>query len=137
VYIGVLFEILIPTVGHTYSGNWKRGLLFKGAQISAFTLSFITSNIAWKNSVCPNGYEKINSGECYDENNGGWADVEPTGLNIVSMVLMASVPVLVIWEYVDVVKSSAKSPHHSALIYNPHIKGLISHLRINLIKLLD
>ena len=109
--LGVLYGFLLPTTGHAYSGNWKRGLLFKGAQISAFTLSLITSEIAWENGSCPSGYEQQTDDwgyqECRDENYN-YAEVQPTSLNIVSMVLMASVPVLVIWEYIDIVKSVKK-----------------------------
>ena len=30
---GVLLEFLVPTLGHVYADNWKRGLVFKGGQI--------------------------------------------------------------------------------------------------------
>jgi len=36
--VGVLFEFLLPTLGHAYAGNWKRGLAFKGAQIGTWII---------------------------------------------------------------------------------------------------
>ena len=108
--LGIAFSLVLPSSGHAYAGNWKRGLLFKSAEISAFSLSLITSEIAWENGTCPNGYVKDDY-ECYNTNEN-YVDVEPTYLNKVSMVLMASVPVLIIWEFVDVMKSVKKYNHN-------------------------
>ena len=32
----VLYSVLIPTLGHSYAGDWTRGLKFKRAQILMF-----------------------------------------------------------------------------------------------------
>jgi len=42
---GVLLEWLLPTLGHAYAGNWKRGLAFKGGQIGfIFALDLVTES---------------------------------------------------------------------------------------------
>ena len=45
--LGVLFSFLLPTAGHVYAGDWKRGLLFKGTQIGNIFLTIYLNNKAW------------------------------------------------------------------------------------------
>ena len=101
--LGSFLAWTLPTSGHAYAGNWKRGLLFFGAEISLFTLSLIASDIAWENGTCPSGYDEYGDEVCRDANYH-YADFEPTGLNKVSMVLMVGVPVLFIWDKIDAAK---------------------------------
>ena len=52
----MLFSIIITTGGHAYAENWRRGLVFAGAEAASILGFFILDGIAWKNSSCPGGY---------------------------------------------------------------------------------
>ena len=36
--LGVLYSFLLPTAGHGYARDWKRGLIIKGASLSLFII---------------------------------------------------------------------------------------------------
>jgi len=38
---GILYSSLIPTTGHAYVGNWKRGLIIKGAQVTLVIIGLL------------------------------------------------------------------------------------------------
>ena len=38
---GILYSFLIPTTGHAYAGNWKRGLIIKGAQVTLIIIQVL------------------------------------------------------------------------------------------------
>ena len=40
---GIFYSFLIPTTGHAYAGNWKRGLIIKGAQVTLFIIGALVN----------------------------------------------------------------------------------------------
>ena len=41
---GIFYSLLIPTTGHAYAGNWKRGLIIKGAQLTLLIIRQLVIN---------------------------------------------------------------------------------------------
>tara|TARA_B100000959_G_scaffold22706_1_gene21919 strand:- start:883 stop:1374 length:492 start_codon:yes stop_codon:yes gene_type:complete len=41
---GIFYSSLIPTTGHAYAGNWKRGLIIKGAHLSLLIIRQLVIN---------------------------------------------------------------------------------------------
>jgi hypothetical protein len=42
--LGVLYSFLLPTAGHAYARDWKRGLLIKGASLSLLIIRQLVIN---------------------------------------------------------------------------------------------
>jgi len=73
--LAVIYPLLIPTTGHAYANNWKRGLGFLGAEILAGYLMYNRYiNKAWKEGWVnceldyTYQYSGIQGGGCYDYN---------------------------------------------------------------------
>ena len=44
---GIFYSFLIPTTGHAYAGNWKRGLIIKGAQVTLIIIQVLVYEEAY------------------------------------------------------------------------------------------
>ena len=62
--LGVLFSLLLPSTGHAYAKNWKRGLAFTGAQLINGGLIAYFNLQAFNKGTCPQGFEKTTTRPC-------------------------------------------------------------------------
>jgi len=61
--IGVMFSLL-PSAGHAYARNWKRGLLFFGGEVTTFSLALTFNDKAWgegdeRYQIVDEGYKSL------------------------------------------------------------------------------
>ena len=47
----IFYSWLLPTAGHAYAGNWKRGIKFKGAEIATFIVAFTLNEAFYPNPI--------------------------------------------------------------------------------------
>ena len=74
--LAVFYSWLLPTSGHAYVGEWKKGIKFKSAQAVALV--------------------------------GGFTLIETSrDISYLGIGMVLSAPIMVIWEYYDVVKTAA------------------------------
>ena len=71
------YSWLLPTAGHAYAGEWKKGIKFKCAEIVALA--------------------------------GGFTLIETSrDISYLGIGMFLSTPIIIIWEYYDVVKTATK-----------------------------
>ena len=110
--LGVVFSLLLPSTGHAYAKNWKRGLLFTGSQALTGISMFYFASLETTGD-CRTGYEYDSE---YDEDfpcaslDGthhaprGRDPMHNSILNISTILF----PILIIWESVDAAKQVKK-----------------------------
>ena len=111
--LGVVFSLLLPSTGHAYAKNWKRGLLFTGSQaLTGITMFYFAS--LETTGDCSSGYEY--DSDYYDEDKPcesldgtihaprGRDPMHNSILNISTILF----PILIIWESVDAAKQVKK-----------------------------
>ena len=56
--LGVVYGMIVPTLGHAYSNNWKRGIMINSAKLSSYILSVIYNDNAFDAGSKRKDYEK-------------------------------------------------------------------------------
>jgi len=106
--LGVLYSFLLPTTGHAYAGDWKRGLLFKGSQIGMVFLAISLNQKGW--GKWDEDHYNSNWFDDYGDSNAhpGYPDYDARLIGLSYYPLFASVFILVPWELYDVAKTAKK-----------------------------
>jgi len=106
--LGVLYSFLLPTTGHAYAGDWKKGLLFKGSQIGMIFLHFSLYNKAW--GEWDEDHYDSNWFDDYGDSNAhpGYPDYDSRLFIQAAYPLYAAVFILLPLEYYSVTKTVKK-----------------------------
>ncbi len=118
--LGVTYSFLLSTSGHAYAGNWKKGMKFFGAQLGALSMFLIFNNLSFQNQYCEKGeireIDEYGDGLCFnvEENEyysfaSGYrySNLDPVYLST-SIVALALIPIISIWEKIDAGKEVKK-----------------------------
>ena len=104
--LGMLYSFLLPTAGHAYAGDWKRGILFKGSQLFVLLFSVHTYKKAWGKYDDDHYWENQFDGPSPTP---GWPDYDPKLENVVRNLILVDIFVLFPWELIDVAKTAKKN----------------------------
>jgi len=110
--LGVFFSLLLPSTGHAYAKNWKRGLAITGLQLVNFIVLDFSNHNSFEKGTCPEGYKRGRSiwDSCenlLDHHDKTALNRDEKSMTIYSATLVL-IPVLIIWESVDAAKQVKK-----------------------------